>query len=209
MMLNFQSYDSYEYFFTNVISNLCFNEKFKRTNVCQIRIYEKIYFVPLSSNLRFQISYLDQNNLVYCITHWDRRQCILFKARKVHGIKFLLEFLQYYYNLFLFRISLLMAITIAVELHVQRYQKSVFLVIELLLAVSQLLHFLSNSFPLHYISSRSLFGMEDMITDEGIEYRASFVMWLIYSVFKNRKKNECDNKIFNERYTEWFSSWLW
>ena len=91
-----------------------------------------------------------------------------------------------------------MAITIAVELHVQRYQKSVFLVIELLLAVSQLLHFLSNSFPLHYISSRSLFGMEDMITDEGIEYRASFVMWLIYSVFKNRKKNECDNKSFNE-----------
>ena len=145
------------------------------------------YILSPSSNLRFQISYLDQNNLDFCITHWKRRQCILFKAWKVHGIKFLLEFLQYYYNLFLFRISLLMAITIAVELHVQRYQKSVFLVIELLLAVSQLLHFLSNSFPLHYISSRSLFGMEDMITDEGIEYRASFVMWLIYSVYKNRK----------------------
>ena len=67
-----------------------------------------------------------------------------------------------------------MAITIAVELHVQRYQKSVFLVIELLLAVSQLLHFLSNSFSLHYISSRSLFGMEDMITDEGIEITDRF-----------------------------------
>ena len=156
------------------------------------------YILSPSSNLRFQISYLDQNNLVYCITHWDRRQCILFKARKVHGITFLLEFLQYYYNLFLFRISLLMAITIAVELHVQRYQKSVFLVIELLLAVSQLLHFLSNSFPLHYISSRSLFGMEDMITDEGIEYRASFVMWLIYSVYKNWKKG-----IWYDHFKKW------
>ena len=71
-----------------------------------------------------------------------------------------------------------MAITIAVELHVQRYQKSVFLVIELLLAVSQLLHFIFKLFSLssrlHYISSRSLFGMEDMITDEGIEITDRF-----------------------------------